>query len=276
LDSIEKEVDAGRTWDAIIDLSGYEASQVRATARLLAPAAIQYLFVSSVAAYASFLAPNDETSELHTSRGGAYGPQKARAEREAEAAMPGRVTVLRPTFIAGPGDNTDRFTYWPVRFAQGGEVLVPGPKTRPIQFIDVRDVANFAIHCVAQQLMGAFNAVIPAGSYTMEQLVTDCKAVSGMDATDVWVSPEFAEMHMSRENDFPIWTSQTGELSSFPLVSGVRGVASGLVTRPPRETIADTLEWWRALPDARRAALRAGLPPDREMELIVAWRRQNA
>jgi 2'-hydroxyisoflavone reductase len=275
LDSLENEVDSGRQWEAVLDLSGYEAAHVAATARLLARAAAQYVFISSVAAYASFSRPNDESSPLH-GRGGAYGPQKARAERDAEAAMPGRVTILRPTYIAGPGDNTDRFTYWPVRVARGGDVLVPGPKERPIQFIDVRDVAAFAVQCVAQRLMGSFNLVTPAGSYTMGQLIADSEVVTGVDVNDVWVSPEFAQSKVSRENDLPIWTSPLGEMASFPLISGARAAEHGLVTRAPVDTIKDTLDWWWSLPEERRGTPRAGFPPERESELLAEWRRLNA
>jgi 2'-hydroxyisoflavone reductase len=274
LDSIEREVDAGRTWDAVLDLSGYEAAHVKAAARLLAAAASQYVFVSSIAAYASFREPNEETSPLH-SRGGAYGPQKALAEREAEAALPGRVTILRPTYIAGPGDNTDRFTYWPVRVARGGEVFVPGPEDRPIQFVDVRDVAELAVRCVAERLIGPFNVVIPAGSYTMGQFIADCETATAAGASPVWASPEFAESVVMRDNDLPIWTSPLGEQAAFPLVSGERAAANGFVTRPPSETIADTLEWWRSLPEDRRI-LRAGLSEAREAEVLAEWRRRNA
>lgn len=275
LDSIAAAVAAGRKWDAVVDLSGFEAAQVAATARLLAPATEQYVFVSTVAAYASFVEPNDEASPVHTSRSGDYGPQKAWAEREAEAAMPGRVTVLRPTYIAGPGDNTDRFTYWPVRTARGGEALVPGPADRPIQFVDVRDVAAFTARSIEQRLVGAYNLVIPAASYTMGGLIADCESATGVDVAEVWVSPEFAERHIRGDGALPIWESPLGDRRSFPLISGARAAATGWATRAPLDTVRDTLQWWQSLGEGRRSNLRAGLEAAREQELLAEWRRQT-
>jgi 2'-hydroxyisoflavone reductase len=274
LDSLADAVAAKRKWDAVIDLSGYGADHVAATARLLAPAAEQYVFVSSVAVYASFAEPNDEMSPVHTSRSGDYGPQKAWAEREAEAAMPGRVTALRPTYIAGPGDNTDRFTYWPARAARGGEMLVPGPQDRPVQFVDVRDVALLALQAVERRLVGAYNAVIPAGDYTMAGLLGDCEAAARADVVPVWVSPEFAERRIGGENELPIWESPLGRRRSFPLISGARAAAAGWTTRAPLETVRDTLQWWQALPQPRRLGSRAGLTAEREQALLAEWRRQ--
>jgi len=277
LNAIQNEILSGRTWDAVIDLSGYEADHVANTAGILNVATAQYVFISSVAAYASFREPNTETSALHTSTTVGYGPQKAEAERRAAEAMPGRVTLLRPTFIAGPGDSTDRLTYWPARVARGGEMLVPGPMDRPIQFIDVRDVADFTLHCVENSLMGAFNAVIAARSYSMAQLLADCESATEQDAAPVWVSPEFVEdKGIDDEDQLPIWESPLGPRRAFPLISGQKSFEHGMVTRPPAETIRGTMAWWEELPEQRRRSMRAGLQAAREEELLSEWRRLNA
>ena len=277
LGAIEDQIRNGRYWGAVIDLSGYDAGNVRDSAQLLKSATDQYVFISSVAAYESFELANDETSPTHRSNSDEYGPQKARAEREIRAAMPDRSTNIRPTFIAGPGDDTDRFTYWPTRASLGGAMLVPGPPDRPIQFIDVRDVANFTIHCVEAALVGNYNAVIPAGAYTMGDLIEDCRAASGAAVDPVWVSPGFIrEQGLEADERMPIWTSPISSRASFPLVSGELAVANGLMTREPIATVRDTLNWWRELPSRNPPGTRAGLSLEVERRLLAEWRAQGS
>lgn len=275
LDSILDAIRGGRGWDAALDLSGYVARHVADSARLLARAVDQYVFVSSVAVYSSFAEPNDEDSPVIGARGGDYGSEKAQAERELLAAIPDRVSILRPTYIAGPGDNTDRFTYWPVRVARGGEMLVPGPPDRPIQFIDVRDVAAFTIACIEERTFGTFNTAIPARSYAMADLIDDSLAASGSGSTPVWVSPEFVRSHsIDSDNRLPIWESPLGDRRAFPLISAERAASAGLRTRAPLDTVRDTLDWWSSLGANRRSVMRAGLSPAMESELLAEWRRQ--
>src|SRR5688572_29497367 len=139
----------GRTWDAVIDPSGYVPRIVRASAELLADAVEHYTFISSISVYPSFPTPGmDESSPVGTLEDPTvedvpahYGPLKALCEQAAEAAMPGRVFHVRAGLIVGPNDPSDRFTYWPVRVAKGGDVLAPGSPERPVQIIDVRDLA---------------------------------------------------------------------------------------------------------------------------------------
>ena len=276
LDAIQSQILQNRRWDAVIDLSGFRASDVAATARMLSVASSHYVFISSVLAYESYLEPNDEDSPLHTSSSDDYGPQKAEAERRAEAEMPGRVAILRPTFIGGPGDTTDRLTYWPVRVSRGGELLVPGPPESPVKFIDVRDVADFTIRCVEDGLVGAYNT-LPEDPYPMARLIADCESVTGQAVTTTWVSPEFVRDNRIDANDrLPIWESPLGEYRAVPLTSGRRAAQDGLVTRPPIETLRDTFAWWESLPDGRRNPMRAGLSADREAELLRQWHEQAA
>ena len=278
--SIRAEVLAGRRWDAVVDLSGFTGPTVRDTAELLADATEHYVFMSSVAAYESFASANNESSPLHAwwkIWNVGYGPYKARAEREARIAMDGRVTNIRPTIIAGPEDSRDRLTYWPARVARGGEMLIPGPPDTPVQFVDVRDVADFTIHCAEQRLAGNFNVVIPPGSYTMQQLISDCRAVTGGQIDATWVSPEFVDNQgIDPEDSLPLWDSPLGDRRAFSLIEAPQGFANGLRTRPPLETLRDTYEWWQDQTASRRSSLRAGIEAEAEAALLRAWHESNA
>ena len=171
----------GRKWDAVLDTSGYVPRHVRLSSELLAPNVGHYLFVSSVSVYASFAKANDENSPtgkiadetIEKVDGETYGPLKRLCEQAAEKAMPGRVTLLRPGLIVGPDDNTDRFTYWPARFSRGGEVLAPNVPTDRIQVIDVRDLSDFALRCIEQKTMGAFNLISAPGQFTIGDLISE-------------------------------------------------------------------------------------------------------
>lgn len=275
LDALE-----GGEWDAVIDNSGYVPRHVEDSARLLAGRASRYLFISSVSVYASFAAPNDEESPLATMpdetveevTGETYGPMKALCEqRAAEAFGADRLTVVRPTYICGPGDHTDRYTYWPVRTARGGDMLWPGTPEDPIQIIDVRDLAAFVIDCLERDVTGTYNAVSPAGAITMGGLLADCLAVTGADTRPVWVPAGFlADQDLVGE--LPIWSPPEGEGGRLAATSGERAAARGLRIRPPRETARDTLAWWRGLPAERTERLRAGPKPERETAVLDSWR----
>ncbi|WP_437939579.1 SDR family oxidoreductase [Sorangium sp. So ce341] len=278
---------AGRAWDAVIDNSGYVPRIVKASAELLAPNVQQYVFISSLSAYASHTTPGaDETAPVATMADPTletmgkdfenYGPLKALCEQAAEAAMPGRVTRVRPGFIVGPEDPTDRFTYWPVRVERGGEVLAPGTPLDPIQIIDVRDLAAWLVAVVEARTTGIFNATGPGEPLTMGGLLDTCKAAlgSGADARFTWVSAKFLEKPGGEPVDLPIWAPAEGETQAFHLRSAERARKAGLTFRAVQETVKDTLSWWKTLPPERQAKPRAGLSPERETELLRAWRAQ--
>lgn len=273
----------GHEWDAVIDNSGYVPRHVADSARLLADQASRYLFVSSVSVYESFAVANDEDSPLATMpdesveeiTGQTYGPMKALCEQRAAAEFGAeRLTVIRPTYICGPGDHTDRYTYWPVRADRGGEMLWPGSPSDPIQIIDVRDLADFVVHCLEARITGTYNAVTPPGAFTMGNLLEDCRALASAAVEPVWVDAEFvAEQGMG--GDLPIWSSPRGDSAKLAFTSGDRAYARGLRNRPTRETARDTLRWWRTLPAARTARLRAGLSAEREADALEAWRKSR-
>jgi 2'-hydroxyisoflavone reductase len=272
----------GRRWDAVIDNSGYVPRHVRDSASLLAGASDHYLYISTISAYASLAEPLDESAPLATMddptieevTGETYGPLKALCEQRAAAAFGGdRLTILRPTYICGPGDRTDRFTYWPARTARGGQMLWPGAPEDAIQIIDVRDLAAFTVHVLEQRITGTYNTVTPAGSFTMGDLLADCLAVSAADTEPVWLPHDFIESQALGEgNHLPIWVPPLPEYAGAARVSGELAVAAGLRNRNTRETARDTLAWWKTLPADRTAIPRAGLPAEKEQTMLQAWR----
>ena len=185
--------------------------------------------------------------------------------------------VVRPGLIVGPGDNSDRFTYWPARADRGGEILAPGSASDPTQFIDVRDLAGFLLHAIEQRSIGTYNADAPAGKLTMGALLSACQRAAGKPSTLAWVPADFLEAHgVSAWQDMPAWLPATGENAGFGRVSTARAQAIGLKYRPLDATVADTLAWWRGLPEARRAKPAAGITPAREAEVLKAWHQHEA
>lgn len=276
----------GRSWDAVIDNSGYVPRHVQDTARLVADNTKQYLFISSVSVYDDFTVVNSEDSPLATIAdesveevtGETYGALKALCEKRAAAELGARkLTILRPTYIAGPGDHTDRFTYWPIRTRKGGAMIWPGGRDDAIQIIDVRDLANFTVDCLEQHVAGTYNMANPAAEYTMEMLLDDCQAVSATSVDPVWISEDFAyEQGLIGGRMLPIWHPNTGVQAAGGSFSAERSKKAGLQSRPERETLRDILAWWDTLPAERAGEVRAGLDAAREAELITAWKDRDS
>jgi 2'-hydroxyisoflavone reductase len=281
----------GHTWDAVIDDSGYVPRHVRLSAQLLAPTIKQYLYVSSISAYAGFTTPNDEDSALgkladpgtEKVDGGSYGPLKALCEQEVKRALPGRFTIIRPGYVAGPQDHTDRFTYWPARAARGAEMLVPGTPRDPIQYIDVRDLARFAIDALEHGTVGTFNLVTPPGKFTMGDLITACIAGAAELAhptvapRPTWVPTGFIAKHDASVLDtIPIWEPLSGDTAAFAQISASRALRAGLHITLIGQTVRDTLKWHLARSNRERTHLKAGLAPEGEQALLTAWHRAAA
>ena len=275
----------GRRFDAVIDTSGYVPRHVGSSASLLARSVEHYVFVSSVAAYKQWgtIVDADESTAIDTSakqgmedvNPGTYGPLKAGCERSVAHALPGKNSIIRPGLIAGPGDHTDRFTYWPVRIARGGQVLAPGGASDPVQFIDARDLADWIITLVEQRTMGKFNAVGPRGRMTIAEMLYGTKGVMESDATFTWVPAEFlAERGVRGWRGMPVWVDPDGDLRGVARYSNAKAVAAGLTFRPLAETARETLDWFRTLPADRQASLRAGISREREREILDAWDKQ--
>lgn len=278
---------AGRKWDAVIDNSGYVPRHVRSSAELLKASVPHYLFISSVSVYASFSGANDEDSpvgkladeSVEKVDGETYGPLKALCEAAARNVYgPDATTVIRPGLIVGPDDNTDRFTYWPARAARGGRIAAPGKPDDPVQVIDVRDLAAFIVHAVERRTAGVFNALSPVGRFTIGDVVNESIAASRRIVNPqpapeaVWLPADFlAAQKVSPWSDMPVWAPSVGDEAGFALTSAARATQAGLEIRPMAETVADTLRWHLARPEADRAKLKAGLSPEREAEVLAAW-----
>jgi len=269
----------GRQFDAVIDTSGYFPKDVTLTAEVLAPTVKQYVFVSSVSVYANPAQPGlDETSDVGTlpdptidkMSNEAYGPLKAYCEQAAEAAMPGKVTNIRPGLIVGPDDPTDRFTYWPARLARGGEVLCPGPIDNPIQYIDVRDLADFIIDTIDDSHTGIYNALGPSHEHTMADLIHGCRAATTSDARCTWVDWQYAVQHgVGPWMEMPLWLPPDGNRHRFCRVKNEKAISVGLKFRPLAETIRDTLAWSRTRPGDHRWG--AGITAEKEARVLAAW-----
>jgi len=277
----------GQRWDAVIDDSGYVPRHVRLSAQLLAPQVRRYLFISSISAYASFAAANDENSPLARLKdeaveqvtGETYGGLKALCEKTLAGIMPGRALVLRPGFVVGPDDPTDRFTYWPARAARGGTMLAPGTPGDPVQFIDARDLARFALDCVEHNLTGTFNVVTPPGAYTMGGLIAasseaaEALAHPSPPPVPAWVAADFLER---QQVDLPIWVPPTGDTAGFARISAARALGAGLAITPIATTARDTLQWQLGRPEAQQTHLKAGLSPEKEQALLAQYQAKRA
>ena len=268
----------GRDWDVVIDNSANLPRWVRLSTEVLRGSVGKYLFVSSTGVYIPYLttdiredAPVDtiEDPETEVVNGRTFGALKALAEGEARDAFPEAHLVLRPTYIVGPGDPTDRYTYWPVRLARGGEVLAPGTPDDPMQHVDVRDLTAFMIKAVEDDLTGTCNVVGPREPLTMGSLLERTRAAVGSDATLTWVDAAF--LMDNGLSALTYWTEPAGDYLGMMQVNGDKAFDAGFAMRPLEETARDTLEWFNAQ-DAERQELRSGLTPAREAELLAAFR----
>lgn len=269
----------GRRWDAAIDTCGYVPRVVRASAEFLSAAIEHYTFISSLSVYAEPLPVGldemgavgkieDETTEEIT--GESYGPLKALCEKAATEAMNGRALNVRAGLIVGPHDLSDRFTYWPVRVARGGEVLAPESPDYGVQFIDVRDLARWILTATGARLTGPYNVTGPGRPLPLGLLLDACRAVAGSDARFTWVDEAFLlDQNVAPFTEIPLWVP--GEFGGFNAFDVSKALAAGLTYRPYAETVRDTLEW--AMQRPSDYAWRSGMTADREAELLAEWHR---
>ena len=283
------ELDAlkGRTFDAIVDTSGYVPAHVEATAKLFADTAAHYQFVSTISVYGAFgdrpdtideatevaTVGDEDVAKVSTIRQSMsfYGPLKARCEAAAATAMPGRVCTIRPGLIVGPGDTSDRFTWWPVRIDRGGDVLAPGDRDGHVQFLDVRDLAAWMLHCLEQNVTGVHNATGFAGRTSMQEVLGACKCATSTPVELVWVSEEFlAAEKVQPYMQMPLWIPRDGR----SVVDCKKAIAAGLRFRPIADTVRDTLQWAKTERGDKPFG-RTGLAAERERELIAKWRKEG-
>jgi 2'-hydroxyisoflavone reductase len=285
-----------RRWDAVIDTCGYLPRVVKASAEFLSDSVERYVFISSLSVYDDVsVAGLDETAAVKTlsdeqleqayaidSSGETsavtyaklYGGLKALCEKAAETAFPNRVLTIRPGLIVGPHDYTDRFTYWVDRVARGGEVLAPGRPDAYLQFVDVRDLAEWIVRMVEQEKTGIYNANCLPGTHTMENVLQECKVVSASDASFTWVSDDFLlQEQVTPWSEVPLWMpEETTHLKGFMFINCDKAIAAGLRFRTLVDTIQATLDWHKMT--GRRGVVKAGLDSEKEQRLLDKWQTQ--
>ncbi len=276
----------GRQFDAVIDTSGYVPRHCRASARLFAKQAKHYVFISTISVYADrstvgmdedapLATLEDETLERVTPS--SYGALKALCEDAVREETDGHAAIVRPGLIVGPLDRSDRFTYWPVRLARGGEVLAPGDPGDLVQFIDVRDLAEWLVHLVEEESEGTFNAVGPAKQTSIGELIETCRVTAKSDSKVTWVPADFLDEHsVAPWSDMPVWIPPVGPYAGIGTISNRRAVEAGLRFRSVEETVRTTLAWFETLPQERRARLNAGIGAERERQVLEAWHTEVA
>jgi 2'-hydroxyisoflavone reductase len=267
----------GRAFDAVVDTSGYVPRIVRETLDALDGVG-HYTFVSSISVYADLSKPPTESSPVGTLEreteevdGGTYGPLKALCEAAVRDRFPDAF-VVRPGLISGPWDPTGRFTYWPVRVADGGQVLAPAPPDASAQIADVRDLAEWVVDAAERGLAGTYNAICEPFSF--ERLLHACRSVAGSDAEFVWVDPGFlAEQDVGEWMELPLWIRDPA-FSRMLEVDPSAALANGLRVRPLEQTVADTLDWARS-DDGSGLEPLAGLDRAKERLVLDTWRSKD-
>ena len=237
----------GGAWDAAVDTSGYQPADVAASSAVLVAAGVQHLaFVSTCNVYPTWPAePVSEETPVWT-EGDDYGPNKAACEREAEAALPGRVANLRAGLLCGPYDNLFRLPWWVRRIGRGGEVLAPGDPDRTVQLIDARDLAAWIVDLGEARRPGTFNATAPVGRTTMGDMLEAAVAATGSDARLTWVPDDaIAAAGLAAWTEVPLWLPEAAGPGAWR-VDASRAEAAGLRCRPIADTVADVCAWFAA------------------------------
>jgi 2'-hydroxyisoflavone reductase len=283
-----------RQWDVVIDNPTSAPVWVRDAAQILKKNVDRYVFISTISVYADTSKPGTDESAPLAKYNGAdamkesretiiaskyalYGPLKALSEAETEKWFPKKTLVIRPGLIVGPRDETDRFTYWPVRIDRGGEVLAPGDPSDPVQFIDARDLAEWTIRMVENGETGIYNATGPAKKLGVGEMLNGIKMANNSKANLTWANADFLEQQkVAPWSDMPVWIPPHGEEAGGNQVSNKRALAKALTFRPLADTARDTLAWFKTLPQDRQSHLKAGLTPEREREVLAAWKKQKA
>jgi 2'-hydroxyisoflavone reductase len=267
----------GKKWDAVFDDSATNPDWVRQSAALLKGNVSQYSFTSSTGVYYPYMKKGLDESTPPLLEGdmkdgsASFGVNKAQCEKIVLDTFGEGGVVVRPSYIVGPGDTTDRFPYWPVRLARGGEVLVPGKLDDTAQFIDVRDLVEFMVKIVEDKRSGPFNVAGPRDGITMRAVVE--QAARALDAKVTLVQVDDYDF-LTENKIFSMvpWVIPTDRNFGHTAISNARAKAAGLGFRPLATTVRDTLAWWPTVPEARRNAPRFALTPEQEATVLAAWK----
>jgi 2'-hydroxyisoflavone reductase len=281
---------AGRAWDAAVDTAPYLPRDVRSICETLRSHVPHYTLVSSISTMASHKAPGqdedaplgkltpEQQAQVDTlsadgpipakALGEFYGPLKAQCEDAARASY-ANALIVRPGLIVGPFDGTDRFTYWPARFMRGGDVLAPGRPERPVQFIDVRDLAEWMVRMIAQRAGGTYLATGPASKLTFGEVLAACARVAhergAPPSRIVWTADEKLQ-DVGPWMELPLWIpASDADHAGFMTENITRALAAGLTFRPLEDTIRAILDWDATRPPGPRAA---GLDQEKESRLL--------
>ena len=270
-----------RHWDLVVDTWSEAPRAVRDSARALSDHAGRYVYISSESVYrpppprgADESAPTVDGDPDAEATG--YAEDKRGGEVAVEQAFGDRALLARAGIILGPYEDVGRLTWWLGRMARGGEVLCPGPPDLPLQYVDARDLAAFAIDAATAGHSGPFNVVSRRGHATMGALLESCRSVAGAtDATLTWVAPEFiAAAGIEPWTELPVWLPDDHEYAGMHDSDVERAHGAGLRCRPVADTVRDTWDWLSALtapPPLRAGSMPAGLAPEREREVLRAW-----
>ncbi|NUS56690.1 MAG: NAD-dependent epimerase/dehydratase family protein [Streptomycetaceae bacterium] len=275
----------GRTWDAVVDVCGFSPRVVGDAVRALDGHADTYAFISSISAYPDW--PGARVDENSTrfpcppdaeAGDGSYGALKAGCERAVETGFGGRVLVVQPGLILGPYENVGRLPWWLRRMAAGGRVLAPGAPDRPMQIIDVRDLAAFVLDAVEAGKTGRYLAGGTPDNTTVGEFLGACVQAAGSHAELVWVDDQFLLDHdVAPWTELPLWAPLTDDLAGVWLSDSSKAAAEGMTCRPVPETVADTWAWYEAaglpaeLPSYATHAGSQGIDPDKEQRILAAW-----
>jgi 2'-hydroxyisoflavone reductase len=268
----------GKRWDAVFDDSATNPDWVKQSTELLKDSVGMYSFTSSTGVYYPYLQRGaDETTEVRSETreqndgSEQYGVNKVRCERQVAAVFGDRGIVVRPTYIVGPGDTTDRFPYWPVRLSRGGEVLAPGRRDDPVQIIDVRDLVEFMVKLVEDRKSGIYNVAGPRSTLTMPSFLEQAREALNANVQFTWVD-DYAFLTEHKITYSVPWVMLAGNNVGHTSASNAKAVNAGLGFRPLATTVRDTLAWWPTVPEARRNAPRFAITPEIEQSALAAWK----
>lgn len=275
-----------KEWDVVIDNSGRQVKWTEDTAELLKDNVKLYMYISSISVFYPYYTDNvkedgpivisipedvgEDEKYLYD-----YGVMKANSELAARRIFgDNRTIVVRPTFMTGPGDRTDRFMYWPTQLAQGGDIILPGKAEDPIQFIDVRDIAGWMIRLVENKAAGTYNGAGPKGFMNMEQFLQAGKKAFAKDYNFIKID----DYSFLEDNGLSFMAPYVMPREKFRGITRAnldKAISTGLSFRPVSETVKDTYDWWvsSAIDSDRRQAFETN--PEgvnaKEKEIIEKW-----
>jgi 2'-hydroxyisoflavone reductase len=280
---------AGKKWDVVID-TATNVAWTREAVTALKGSASRYVYISSTGVFLPYRTvdiPEDGPVPLTDSppqNPPSFGVIKALSEQEVRTAMPGRELVIRPSYIVGPGDTSDRFTYWPMRMARGGEVLVPGRKGDFVQYVDVRDLAEWMVLTIETDTAGTFNVAGPAAKQTLAQFVDGLAPLAAAPLSFTWIDDyEWLKQYPLRKGpdgktsgltEAIPWVMPDGDDLGHTQISNRKAVAAGLTFRPLLTTARDTIAWRNSgsVPEALKKQPRYVMTPEQEQALLAAWK----